>query len=121
MDAPGKSRSPIYSFLPTEVEGFGLLAELALAMRWSRNHGADEVWDKLYPELWDLIHNPWVVLQSVSRDRMEGVLADVEFRKKLDELVEAKRQPAESPAWFQRPQPDSPLKAIAYSSYLIFY
>jgi starch phosphorylase len=30
---------PIYDLLPTEVEGFDSLAELALDMRWSWNHG----------------------------------------------------------------------------------
>ena len=34
--------SPIYSFLPTEIEGFDSLAELALDMRWSWNHYTDE-------------------------------------------------------------------------------
>ncbi len=41
--------NPIYSFLPTEVEGFDSLAELALDMRWSWNHYADEVWRQLDP------------------------------------------------------------------------
>jgi hypothetical protein len=36
-----------YGFLPTEVEGFDSLAELALDMRWSWNHAADEVWRQL--------------------------------------------------------------------------
>jgi starch phosphorylase len=30
-----------------EVEGFDSLAELALDMRWSWNHAADEVWRQL--------------------------------------------------------------------------
>ena len=60
---------PIYSLLPTEVEGFDSLAELALDMRWSWNHATDEVWRQLDPELWELTHNPWVVLQTVSRDQ----------------------------------------------------
>jgi starch phosphorylase len=34
---------PIYSILATDVEGFDSLAELALDMRWSWNHAADEV------------------------------------------------------------------------------
>jgi starch phosphorylase len=34
---------PIYSLLPMDVEGFDSLAELALDMRWSWNHWADEV------------------------------------------------------------------------------
>jgi len=50
--------NPIYSLLPTEVEGFDSLAELALDMRWSWNHAADEVWRELDPALWDLTHNP---------------------------------------------------------------
>ena len=65
---------PIYSLLPTEVEGFDSLAELALDMRWSWNHAADEVWRQLDPALWDLTQNPWVVLQTVSWDQLERVL-----------------------------------------------
>ena len=53
---------PIYSLLPTDDEGFDSLAELALDMRWSWNHWADEVWRELDPELWEFTHNPWVVL-----------------------------------------------------------
>ncbi len=41
--------NPIYSCLPTEVEGFDSLAELGLDMRWSWNHYADEVWRQLDP------------------------------------------------------------------------
>ncbi len=33
---------PIYNLLPTEIEGFDSLAELALDMRWSWNHATDE-------------------------------------------------------------------------------
>ena len=42
---------PIYNLLPTEVEGFDSLAELALDMRWSWNHATDEVWRQLDPAL----------------------------------------------------------------------
>ena len=75
--------SPIYTFFPTEVEGFDSLGELALDMRWSWNHAADEVWVQLDPELWDLTHNPWVVLQTVSRDRLQQALGDPVFRRLL--------------------------------------
>jgi starch phosphorylase len=108
--------NPIYSLLPMEVEGFDSLAELALDMRWSWNHAADEVWRGLDPALWDLTHNPWGVLQTVSRDRMERVLADPGFRKKIDDLVEVKRQATEAPAWFQQTYPQSPLTCVAYFS-----
>ena len=63
---------PIYSLLPTDVEGFDSLAELALDMRWSWNHATDEVWRQLDPVLWELTHHPWVVLQTVSRDKVRA-------------------------------------------------
>ncbi|MEJ2722638.1 MAG: DUF3417 domain-containing protein, partial [bacterium] len=107
---------PIYSLLPTEVEGFDSLAELALDMRWSWNHAADEVWKQLDRDLWDLTHNPWGILQTVSRDQLKRVLAGTAFRKKVDAIVQARRQANESPAWFQRKHPHSALSCVAYFS-----
>ena len=80
---------PIYNLLPTEVEGFDSLAELALDLRWSWSHAADEVWRQLDPALWDLTYNPWAVLQTVSRRHLERVLADPAFRKSVDDLLRA--------------------------------
>jgi starch phosphorylase len=101
---------------PTEIEGFDSLAKLALDLRWSWNHATDEVWRKLDPELWGITHNPWVVLQTVSRDQIERVLADPIFRKDVDGLVEASRQAVKAPAWFQRNHSDAPLTCAAYFS-----
>jgi len=107
---------PIYNLLPTEIEGFDSLADLALDMHWSWNHATDEVWRQLDPELWEITHNPWVVLQTVSRDRIERVLADPVFRKNVDALVEASRQAAEAPAWFQPNYSQGSLTCAAYFS-----
>jgi starch phosphorylase len=107
---------PAYNLLPTEIEGFDSLAELALDMHWSWNHSTDEVWRQLDPKLWEITHNPWVVLQTVSRDQIERVLADPGFRKKVDGLVEAGRQAVEAPAWFQKNHADAPLTSVAYFS-----
>ena len=87
MSEQTQASSPIYSLLPTEIEGFDSLAELALDMRWSWNHATDEVWRQLDPALWEITHNPWVVLQTVSRDKLKRVLADPAFRKNVDGLV----------------------------------
>jgi starch phosphorylase len=108
--------SPIYAFFPTEVEGFDSLAKLALDMHWYWNHSADEVWRELDPALWELTYNPWVVLQSVSHDRLRSVLADSAFRKKVDDLLQARQKTAESPAWFQQNHSEAPITAIAYFS-----
>jgi starch phosphorylase len=107
---------PIYNLLPMEVKGFDSLAELALDLRWSWNHAADDIWRQLDPALWELTHNPWVVLQTVSRDQIERVSADPIFCKRVDELVQGKRQAAEASAWFQQTHPKSPLTSVAYFS-----
>ena len=107
---------PIYNLLPTEIEGFNSLAELALDMRWSWDHGTDAVWRQLDPELWEITHNPWVVLQTVSRDQIERVLADPVFRKDVDALVQSRRQGMETPAWFQQNCAQGCLSCIAYFS-----
>ncbi len=104
------------SLVSKEVDGFDSLAELALNLRWSWNHASDVVWRQLDSELWDLTHNPWVVLQTVSRDKIKELLADPVFRKNLDGVLEARRQGMAEPAWFQRTHPDTPLKCAAYFS-----
>ena len=107
---------PIYSLLPTDVEGFDSLAELALDMRWSWNHATDNVWRRLDPVLWDLTHHPYDVLQTVSREKVKVLLADPAFRKEIDALVQAKKQAEEVPAWFQQHHPEAPLTCVAYFS-----
>jgi len=85
-------------------------------MRWSWKHSADEVWRQIDPPLWELTQNPWVVLQTVSRGKLNRVLADPSFRKKVDDFVQAKRHAAELPAWFQQNHSRAPLTSVAYFS-----
>ena len=116
MSTQTRVTHPIYNLLPTEIEGFDSLAELALDMRWSWNHATDQVWRQLDPVLWAITHNPWVVLQTVARDQIERVLDDLVFRKHVDDLVQTRRDAAEAPAWFQHTYPQSPLTCVAYFS-----
>ena len=104
------------SRLPTDVDGVDSLAELALDMRWSWNHAADKLWQQLDSELWELTHNPWVVLQTLSRERLTRAWANAEFRDKIGLLVGARREALDAPAWFQRSYPQSPLTRVAYFS-----
>ncbi|HEY6925630.1 MAG TPA: alpha-glucan family phosphorylase [Steroidobacteraceae bacterium] len=99
-----------------DVEGFDSLSELALDMRSSWNHATDLVWRQLDPVLWELTHNPWVILQTVSREKLQRVLAEPAFRKNVDDLVQERRDVAGAPAWFQQAYPQSPLSCIAYFS-----
>ncbi len=116
MGKQTRDSHPIYGLPSAEVEGFDSLAEFALDMRWSWNHGTDKVWRQLDPELWELTHNPWVVLQTVSRDQIERVLTDPVFRKSVDGLLQTRRQEAKTPAWFQQHHSQSPLTCVAYFS-----
>ena len=109
-------KHPIYNMLPSGIEGIEDLVALALDLRWSWNHGSDEMWRKLDPDLWDATANPWVVLQTFSPSRIESALADPAFRKMMDGLVENRRREAQSPAWFQRKHAQSKLSCVAYFS-----
>ena len=110
--APKHTDSP----LPANVEGFDSLATLALDMRWSWNHRTDEVWRKLDPVQWDLTHNPWGLLQTVSRDHLESVVSDRGFRGTVDTLVQSAERAAAAPAWFQKKYPKAALTSVAYFS-----
>jgi len=102
--------------LHSDIEGFDSLSELALDLHWSWNHSTDEVWRQLDPALWELTQNPWVVLQTVSQDKLKAVLSNPAFRKNIDDLLQTRRQAAAAPAWFQKNHPQSPLKCVAYFS-----
>lgn len=105
-----------HGLLPRDVDGFESLAELALDLRWSWNHATDGLWRQLDQALWEFTHNPWVVLQTVSRDKLQSVLADPGFRTTVDALVRSRRASLESPAWFQKTHPKSVLTCAAYFS-----
>ncbi len=99
---------------PAPPPGMDALTELAMDLRWSWNHGSDELWRRLDPELWALTHHPNVVLRTVAREKLASALADPDFRQLLDGLVQAKRQAAADPAWFQATYPQSSLTCVAY-------
>ncbi|MBW8242832.1 alpha-glucan family phosphorylase [Muricauda oceani] len=110
------STDQFYGLMHTDVEGIDALIELALNIRWSWNHASDELWQQLDPELWEFTRNPWVILQTVSRDRLEERLTDPAFREKLKGLLKANEQANSAPSWFQEKHPKAALTTIAYFS-----
>jgi starch phosphorylase len=106
---------PLYTNVSAEKPS-DPIAELALNLGWTWNHSTDELWRELEPELWEHTENPWLVLQSVSGDKLQRLLSDKAFRARIDELLEKKRGLEASDAWFQRAHPDSPLKTVAFFS-----
>jgi len=100
----------------SKIEGVDALAELALNLHWSWNHEADELWEGLDPELWEATQNPWVILQTVSKDKIRLLLAQPKFRQRVDVLLRQNREDFSSQAWFQKKHPDAALTSVAYFS-----
>jgi glycogen phosphorylase len=92
------------------------LTDLALDLRWSFNHSADQLWGQLDPELWELTHNPWVLLETVSREKLQTVTSDPGFQKLLADLHREKVLAEASEAWFQKSHPRSGVSTVAYFS-----
>ena len=99
-----------------KVDGVDALVELALNLHWSWNHAADELWEALDKELWATTQNPWVILRTVSREKIKDALGDVEFRRRLDSLLQKNRESYRADAWFQHKHPDAAITTIAYFS-----
>jgi starch phosphorylase len=101
---------------PLDTATSDALTDLALDLRWSFNHSADQLWEQLDPELWELTHNPWVLLQTVSREKLQSVTSDPRFQRLLADLRREKTLVEESEAWFQKAHPRSGVSTIAYFS-----
>jgi starch phosphorylase len=99
-----------------KVDGMDALSELALNLHWSWNHAADELWEDLDKELWAATQNPWVILQTVSEEKIKAALDAPEFRRRLDSLLRQNRDSYQADAWFQTRHPGAALTAIAYFS-----
>ena len=116
MNKQTRTGTSVWTHQAAGIDGFDSLADLALNLRWSWNHATDEVWRQLDPKLWEITNNPWIVLQTASRDNIERVLADPVFRKNVDGLIEESRQATEAPAWFQKNHSKTALTCAAYFS-----
>ena len=107
------------SYRAVSASGLGqyeTLASLALDMRSSWNHEADEIWRRLDRGMWDLTHNPWAVLQTVSDRKLDSILGDPEFQSIIKRLSEVRQQAISTPTWFRKTQPKDGLKDVAYFS-----
>lgn len=102
--------------LRSDIKGYESLEKLALNLRWSWNHRSDQVWEQLDPVLWNLTQNPWVVLQTASREKLVKSLSDPSFCELVDSLLQSNQQADTTPAWFQKLNTKYPLTTVAYFS-----
>lgn len=102
--------------MKAKVKGYASLENLALNLRSSWNHSADEIWQQLDPELWDLTQNPWAVLQTASKDKLASILANPKFSALVKSLTKEKTKSLKASTWFGKCYASSALKCVAYFS-----
>ena len=92
------------------------LATLALDLRWSWNHGADDLWCSVDPDLWTATKNPWLILETVSSQRLAELAGDEKFLATLDQQVTARAEHFQKETWFSSQYGNAFQGQIAYFS-----
>ncbi|MDE2310902.1 MAG: alpha-glucan family phosphorylase [Betaproteobacteria bacterium] len=83
--------------LPEPLAG---LSTLALDLRWSWHHGTDNLWKMADPDIWVSTRNPWLILESLSNQRLESLAVDPKFIEVLQHQLDAKKRHFLSETWF---------------------
>jgi glycogen phosphorylase len=102
--------------IPEGLEELEGLSELATDLRWTWSHFSDRLWEFLDPVTWERTQNPYLILQSVQRARLEEVARDKNFRRELLGWVDNRRRYLEDPGWFGQNYSGSGLDTLAYFS-----
>lgn len=90
------------------------LRHLALDIRWSWSHVADQLWSCIDEQLWQKTHNPWMILQTVSMKRLHELVKDEHFNQLLKQLHEEQAFALNRETWFSNKYPHSKLNLVAY-------
>lgn len=99
-----------------DMPGYDALEEIALNLRFSWNHKGDMLWSRLDADLWERTRNPWIILQTASKEKLQALLNEPEFHTKVLKVVEEERERAKSEAWFQKSYSSPSLTTCAYFS-----
>lgn len=83
--------------LPEPLSG---LSTLALDLRWSWHHTTDNLWQTADPALWEATRNPWLVLETLSNERLDALAADQQFVEMLQHQLDARESHFKSENWF---------------------
>ena len=105
----------VHRFLLRDLPpGLEPLAELATDLRWTWSHAGDAVWNTIDPQAWEQTENPFVVLQNVTRERLDELNKDPAFKEQLGGLVVAREEYCSRTGWFGETHADTHLKRVAY-------
>ncbi|NDV59852.1 glycosyltransferase family 1 protein [Bacteroides sp. 519] len=97
----------VRSFVPEEL---GKLSEIARNIWWSWNYEATELFRDLDPELWkNSGHNPVLLLESMSYEKLEALAKDKVIIKRMNEVYAKFNE-------YMSVKPDSTRPSVAYFS-----
>ncbi|EPJ85097.1 MULTISPECIES: alpha-glucan family phosphorylase [Pseudomonas] len=95
---------------------FETLRQLAFdqSIRWSSLN--DDIWRSLDNALWELTHNPCLVLNAVSSQRIAVLLAENHFHGRVAHIARAHAEVLARSSWFDDHKQASHLGCVAYFS-----
>lgn len=85
-----------------------------LGIRWSGVN--EDIWMRLNPDVWQMTHNPCLVLNAVSREKIDEHLADDTFAVQLQRIIDQHQKHLAAPTWFTTLPDASAIGQIAYFS-----
>ena len=101
----------IERFRGTDLDGLDVLISVAIDLSYTGDHLAEKIWATLHPALWEQTQSPWVILKTVSLERLKEFLAETGTQENLKNIQAGKQQ---GPSWFEEKYPQSPLKHVVY-------
>ncbi|WP_020410512.1 alpha-glucan family phosphorylase [Hahella ganghwensis] len=113
MQDKRRSITHLIADLPEPLEG---LVELAADLRWTWSHAGDELWKAMDSKIWEKTQNPYVILQSISHQRLQDLAQEQGFTQKLQEVLRDRERYLERKGWFPEYLPESSVKGVAYFS-----
>ncbi|MCF7200891.1 alpha-glucan family phosphorylase [Pseudomonas oligotrophica] len=84
-----------------------------LSIRWNSQN--DDIWQLIDEPLWELTHNPCLVLDSVPQATLERLLRRDDFRLRVEALADWQQRRFAEPGWFAG-QASGALTRVAYFS-----
>ncbi len=94
--------------------GLESLVDLALDLRWTVRETTDKVWELLDAEAWEKTKNPYLILQNVSRSRLDGAAKDQSLKEEIRSWKEQRDRLLHEPGWFEKQHHD--IRSIVYFS-----
>jgi starch phosphorylase len=102
--------------LPDLPPQLSALRDLALDLRWTWSHVADELWQRVDPQLWSRTRNPWSILQNTSSARLQRLASDPDFCRALTECATLRENYIRDTGWFPSAHDNHSLNGVAYFS-----